>query len=53
MPTAYTSGQTEAKIVKAIKGLALTQTKTPTKIQFVDDAIEAYITALRKGKYIK
>ena len=53
MATQYTSSQTEAKVVKAIKALSKTQTKTPTEEEFCGDATDTYIALLIQEKYIK
>tara|TARA_B100000427_G_C14958708_1_gene355761 strand:- start:19 stop:207 length:189 start_codon:yes stop_codon:yes gene_type:complete len=53
MATQFTSSQTEAKIVKAIKALSLTQKNPPSKLDFVSDAIDAYIASLIQDKFIK
>ena len=53
MATQFTSSQTEAKIVKAIKALSLTQKNPPSKLDFVSDAVDAYIASLIQEKYIK
>ena len=53
MATQYTSSQTEAKVVKAIKALSVTQKKPPSKLDFVSDAVDAYIASLIQEKYIK
>tara|TARA_B100000579_G_C22510771_1_gene701368 strand:- start:78 stop:266 length:189 start_codon:yes stop_codon:yes gene_type:complete len=53
MATQFTSSQTEAKIVKAIKALSVTQKKPPSKLDFVSDAVDAYIASLIQEKYIK
>ena len=53
MTTKFTTSQTEAKIAKAIKGLALTQAKPPSLQEFVSDAIDHYFDELVKKKFIK
>ena len=53
MTTKFTTSQTEAKIAKAIKGLALTQARPPSLQEFVSDAIDLYINDLMKKKFIK
>ena len=53
MATQFTSSQTEAKILKALKALSKTQTHTPTKLEFVTDAVDTYIASLLEQKYIK
>jgi len=53
MATQFTSSQTEAKVVKAIKALSVTQKKPPSKLDFVSDAVDAYIASLIQEKYIK
>jgi len=53
MTTKFTTSQTEAKIAKAIKGLALTQAKPPSLQEFVTDAIDHYFDELVKKKFIK
>ena len=53
MATQFTSSQTEAKIVKAIKALSKTQKKPPTEEEFLDDATDTYIALLIQEKYIK
>ena len=53
MATSFTSNKTEARIVKAIKALSVTQTKPPSKLEFVDDAVDHYIASLMEQKIIK
>lgn len=53
MATQFTTAQTEARILKAIKALSVTQAKPPTKLEFVSDAIDHYIANLMEKKYIK
>ena len=53
MATQFTTAQTEARIAKAIKALSITQTKPPTKLEFVSDAIDHYIAKLMEKKHIK
>ena len=53
MTTQFTTSITEAKILKAIKGLELTQAKPPSKQEFVADAIDHYFDQLVKKKFIK
>ena len=47
------SEKTEAKILKAIKGLAVTQANPPTKQEFVAHAVDNYFDELVKKKFIK
>ena len=53
MSIQLTNSQVEAKVSKAIKGLAKTQTKAPTKQEFVIDAIDFYFAELVKKKFIQ
>ena len=49
----FTNSKTEARVLKAVKALALTQTKAPTKEQFMDEALNYYIDELTRKKLIK
>ena len=53
MTTQFTTSQTEAKILKAIKGIAVTQANPPTKQEFVAHAVDNYFDELVKKKFIK
>tara|TARA_B100001113_G_scaffold350841_1_gene348767 strand:+ start:1727 stop:1891 length:165 start_codon:yes stop_codon:yes gene_type:complete len=53
MTLTYTNSKTEARVLKAVKALSLTQTKAPTKEQFMDEALNYYIDELIKKKMIK
>ena len=53
MTLTYTNSKTEARVLKAVKALTLTQTKAPTKEQFMDEALNYYIDELIKKKMIK
>ena len=49
----FTNSKTEARVLKAVKALKLTQVKESTKQQFVDDALNYYIDQLVNKKIIK